>query len=254
MFKLENFEVVGFEAAIRGMHNSMNSLDESDSGLYSIGEHSIGIEIGDDDYDLITRLRNAGMEYNNLMRMIIIYVDITAPLYWWKEFDAYKVGMVTNSCGTMDNIMDKEFTVDDFSHGHLFGPDDMYPYDERRDPAEDKALAAIDVDGNICYYTPTGYMKMTCKILNHYRNKYLEVKSKPMKEDAKRTELMEKYWWQVIQLLPSSYNQKRTVMLNYEALANMYRDGKAYKLDEWAIFRKWIEKLPYSEIITGGKE
>lgn len=276
MIKIENVEVVGWEAAIRGMRNPKNSWDKSDTNFPSMKvprcedckngpkpccetchgsedcPHRYGApSIGQNDHDLMMRLRNAGTDHRKFMRMITVYVDITAPLYWWKEFDTYKVGTVANSCSTMHKIHAKEFTIDDFSHEHLFGPDDMCSYDERREPAEDKALAAIDVNGNVCYFTPNGYMEMTCNMLNYYRNKYLETKSKPMKEEAKRAELMKKYWWQMIQLWPSSYNQKRTVMLNYEVLANMYRSRKTHKLDEWVEFCKWIETLPYSEIITG---
>lgn len=264
MIKIENFEVVGWEAAIRSIRNSTNSWDESDTDWFYVSDENKEdatnyIErdssephlyklIGHNDLDLIMRLRNAGTDHHKFMRMIMVYVDITAPLYWWKEFDTYEICAAANGCSTMDNIMDKEFTVDDFSHEHLFGPDDMCPYDERRDLAEDKALAAIDVNGNVCYYTPIGYMKMTCDILNYYRNKYLEAKSDPTKK-----ELTKKYWWQIVQLLPSSYNQKRTVILNYEVLANIYRNKKAYELDGWAAFCRWIETLPYSEIIIGGK-
>lgn len=257
MIKIENFEVVGWEAAIRSIRNPMNSWDESDSCFLDYraplcdycsdkkcdaryDDHK-NCKLGPDDHDLM-------MKHRKFMCMITVYVDITAPLYWWKEFDTYEICAAANGCSTMDTIMDKEFTVDDFSHEHLFGPDDMCPYDERRDLAEDKALAAIDVNGNVCYYTPIGYMKMTCDILNYYRNKYLEAKSDPTKK-----ELTKKYWWQIIQLLPKSYNQKRTVMLNYEVLANMYRNKKAYELDGWAAFCGWIETLPYSEIIIGGK-
>ena len=138
----------------------------------------------------------------------------------------------------MHKIHAKEFTLEDFSYEHLFGPDDMLKYDERSDITKDNALAAVNVDGNWCYFTPQGYVQMTCNILNHYREKYLETKDK-------------KYWWQMIQLLPSSYNQKRTVMLNYEVLANIYKSRKGHRLDEWRNFCKWIEELPYSEIITG---
>lgn len=170
--------------------------------------------------------------------MIAVYVDLIAPLYWWKEFDTYKVGTVANSCSTMHKIAAKEFTQDDFSREHLFGPDDMLKWDERKDIAKDNALAAVNVDGNWCYFTPQGYIQMTCNILNHYREKYLEIQDK-------------RYWWQMIQLLPSSYNQRRTVMLNYEVLANIYKSRRNHKLDEWHTFCDWIEGLPYSELITG---
>lgn len=267
MIKLENVEVVGWDAGIRGMRNPMNSWDKSDSGqcFKDISCHTCKADrnhcktrmknsefvLGHNDHDLMMRLRNAGKDHRKFMRMIVVYIDITAPLYWWKEFDTYKVGTVANSCSTMHKIADKEFTLDDFSTEHLFRLDDMCPHDERRDPAEDKALAAIDVDGNVCFFTTNGYMEMTYRILNYYRNKYLEIKNDHTMEETEREKLMKKYWWQMIQLLPSSYNQKRTVMLNYEVLANMYRSRKNHKLDEWVEFCNWIETLPYSEIITG---
>ena len=250
MIKFENTEVYGWEAAIRGMRNPMNSWVKSDSDFHRepinyFDENDMpctdlrSFVLGPNDYDLMMRLRNAGTDHRKFMRMIVVYVDITAPLYWWKEFDTYKVGTVANSCSTMHKIHAKEFTLEDFSHEHLFGPDDMLKYDKRNDIAKDNALAAVNVDGEWCYFTPKGYIQMTCNILNRYREKYLETKDK-------------KYWWQMIQLLPSSYNQKRTVMLNYEILANIYKSRKNHKLDEWSVgFIQWIESLPYSEIITG---
>mgnify|MGYP000835189455 CR=1 FL=1 len=240
MLKIENTEVLGWEHAIRGMRNPLNSWGKGDSERkYENVRDSKGcFVIGSNDLDLMTRLRNAGTDHRKFMRMISVYVDLTAPLYWWKEFDTYKVGTVANSCSTMHKIAAKEFTLEDFSHEHLFGPDDMLKWDERKDIGRDNALAAVNVDGNWCYFTPQGYIQMTCNILNHYREKYLETKDK-------------KYWWQMIQLLPSSYNQKRTVMLNYEVLANIYKSRRNHKLDEWHTFCDWIEGLPYSELITG---
>ena len=277
MLKIENTEVLGWEHAIRGMRNPMNSWEKSDSGYgchltkgrdqidwtrHEEGEecrctncdwcsplceddfdseyskHVREFIIGPNDLNLMTRLRNAGTDHRKFMRMIVVYVDLTAPLYWWKEFDTYKVGTVANSCSTMHKIAAKELTLEDFSHEHLFGPDDMLKWDERKDIAKDNALAAVNVDGNWCYFTPQGYVQMTCNILNHYREKYLETNDK-------------KYWWQMIQLLPSSYNQRRTVMLNYEVLANIYKSRRNHKLDEWHTFCDWIEELPYSELITG---
>lgn len=253
MLKIEDAEILGWEHAIRGMRNPMNSWEKSDSGychrdflrdcrtcIHGPLEKCWrkGYDIGPKDYALMTRLRNAGTDHRKFMRMISVYVDLTAPLYWWKEFDTYKVGTVANSCSTMHKIAAKEFTLEDFSHEHLFGPDDMLKWDERKDIGRDNALAAVNVDGNWCYFTPQGYIQMTCNILNHYREKYLETKDK-------------KYWWQMIQLLPSSYNQKRTVMLNYEVLANIYKSRRNHKLDEWHTFCDWIEGLPYSELITG---
>ena len=233
MLKIENTEVVGFEAAIRGMRNPMNSWDKSDSypavdcgkcgkiereGVCKKEDRDCtGFEcydIGPNDYDLMTRLRNAGTDHRKFMRMIVVYLDITAPLYWWKEFDTYKVGTVANSCSTMHKIAAKEFDVNDFSHEHveeLTGDDYNMSYDF--------LLRAID-------------------ILNYYRKKFLETNVKT-------------YWWQLIQLLPSSYNQRRTVMLNYEVLANIYKSRRNHKLDEWHTFCDWIERLPYSELIIG---
>lgn len=266
MLKIENTEVLGWEHAIRGMRNPMNSWEKSDSGychrdflrdcrtcIHGPLEKCWrkGYDIGPQDYALMTRLRNAGADHRKFMRMISVYMDITAPLYWWKEFDTYKVGTVANSCSTMHKIAEKEFTLEDFSCEHLFGPDDMLEWDERKDIAKDNALAAVNVDGDWCYFTPKGYIQMTCNILNHYRQKYLEAQKKPMKEEVKRTGLVKQYWWQMIQLLPSSYNQQRTVMLNYEVLANIYKSWRNHKLDEWHTLCDWIEGLPYSELIIG---
>lgn len=262
MLKIENTEVVGWEHAIRGMRNPMNSWEKSDSKYCSEYDH-YPIEgscvhcpydnicnkskkamqqmylVGSNDYDLMTRLRNSGTDHRKFMRMITVYLDITAPLYWWKEFDTYKVGTVANSCSTMHKIADKEFEEGDFSTEHLFD-------------AESK-----DVEFPIIYgkeHTPIWSLNITIKMLNFYRKKYIETKTKPMKEEAKRAQLIKAYWQQMIQLLPSSYNQKRTVMLNYEVLANIYKSRKNHKLDEWHTFCGWIESLPYSELITGEKK
>ena len=184
--------------------------------------------VGYDDMNLMTSLRNSGTDHCKFMRMITVYLDITAPLYWWKEFDTYfdtyKVGTVTNSCSTMNNIADKEFTFDDFSVEHLLGRED------------DPFTVAVSSDGT--KLSPIGLMLDIVSMLNRCRAKYLETKDK-------------EYWWQLIQLLPSSYNQRRTVMLNYEVLANIYKSLQNYKLDEWHTFRKWIDGLPYSELIKG---
>lgn len=256
MLKIENTEVTGWEAAIRGMRNPMNSWEKSDSIFVEDGEyHDICgnsgpyngtvtdtetfFEIGEKDFDLMTRLRNSGTDHRKFMRMITVYLDITAPLYWWKEFDTYKVGTVANSCSTMHKIAEKEFEEGDFSTEHLFDAE------------------SDDVEFPIIYgkeHTPIWSLHMTMKMLNFYREKYLETKAKPMKEEEKRATQMKTYWWQMIQLLPSSYNQKRTVMLNYEVLANIYKSRRNHKLDEWHIFCDWIEELPYSELITGKKK
>ena len=232
MIKIENVEVVGWEHAIRGMRNPLNSWDKSDSGWVDFEDWDCGhgipdgdgwaYVIGSNDLDLMKRLAKAGTDHRKFMRMIIVYLDITAPLYWWAECDTYKVGTVRNSCSKMHKITEKEFTLDDFSHEHLIDTDRE---------THSKLLRMIPVT--------TVLESVICE-LNYNREKYLETKDKL-------------YWWQIIQLLPSSYNQRATVMLNYEVLANMYHSRKTHKLDEWCDFCKWIETLPYSELITGGR-
>lgn len=203
MIQIENTEVMGFEHAIRGMRNPMNSWKNSDSLSGTMGENDIS---------LMLKLAKAGSVHAKYRRMITVYVDITAPLYFWKEFDTYKVGTVANSCSTMHKIADKEFTINDFSHEHLTSQ------------AVFLLLSVIDE-------------------LNEVRELYLQQDD----EDVKKA-----YWWQMIQLLPSSYNQKRTLMLNYEVLANIYKYRRNHKLDEWHYICDWIESLPYSEVITCG--
>ena len=205
MIKVEDTEVYGFEAAIRGMRNPMNSWEESDS--YHEDDTFV---LGENDLALMKSLVKAGSDHSKFMRMINVTMDITAPLYWWKEFDTYKVGTVRNSCSTMHKIAAKEFYTSDFSMEHLDGL----------------------------------FNSTLCNVmnqLNYARALYLETKDK-------------KYWWQMIQLLPSSYNQRATVQLNYAVLRNMYKSRKDHKLDEWRMFCEWVEHLPYSEIITGGNE
>lgn len=239
MIKIEKTEVVGWEHAIRGCRNPLNSWHKSDSypavdcgkcgkiereGVCKKEDRDCSgfecYEIGPNDHDLMMRLRNAGTDHRKFMRMITVYVDITAPLYWWKEFDTYKVGTVANSCSTMHKIADKEFSLDDFSHEHLINDYDSDAKNGYKSEWFENLVVTIDR-------------------LNYAREKYLETKDK-------------KYWWQMIQLLPSSYNQKRTVMLNYEVLANIYKSRRTHKLDEWVELCKWIKtELPYSEIITG---
>lgn len=229
MIKIENAEVLGWEAAIRSMRNPMNSWNKSDSdfipgfimddGTYIKG----GPEFGPNDEDLMKRLRNAGTDHRKFMRMIVVYMDITAPLYWWKEFDTYKVGTVANSCSTMHKIHAKEFTLEDFSHEHLY---------------RDNSVIVNYVKNDFRILNNIQWLMLTIDLLNSMREAYLETKDK-------------KCWWQMIQLLPSSYNQKRTVMLNYEVLANMYKSRKDHKLDEWREMCEWMRGLPYSELITG---
>lgn len=218
MIKIENESVSNIPRAIYSARNAMNSWDKSDSDLEK------GI-VGSNDLALAKRLCNAGTDHRKFMRMITVYMDIVAPLYWWKEFDTYKVGTVANSCSTMHKIHAKEFTVDDFSHEHML-PDD-YP-----DEFDFEIMGPDDV------WSSKTILDLTIIALNTYRKKYLETKDK-------------KYWWQMIQLLPSSYNQRRTIMLNYEVLANIYKSRRNHKLDEWRAFCEWIENLPYAELITG---
>ena len=234
MLKIENTEVLGWEHAIRGMRNPMNSWDKSDSGycqrdllrdcttcVHKSTDYPVcysGFDIGPNDYALMKNLCNAGTDHRKFMRMITVYLDITAPLYWWKEFDTYKVGTVANSCSTMHKIAAKEFTLDDFSHEQLFH--------NVNDTEMWLDIDFLNVLDNTIFY------------LNKARELYLKTHDK-------------KYWWQMIQLLPSSYNQKRTVMLNYEVLANIYKSRRHHKLDCWHTFCDWIESLPYSELITG---
>lgn len=245
MIKIERTEVTGWTHAIRGMRNALNSWDKSDSYFYDNGKcydimGNIGPdymsygdkrEIGTNDFELMLRLAKQGSVHAKYRRMIVVYADITAPLYWWKEFDTYKVGTVANSCSTMHKIHAKEFTLDDFSHEHL--KDEPYNRDWLTSTIADEDVTSP----HKVFAPPLDILRFTIEMLNGWRQNYLETKDK----DA---------WWQMIQLLPSSYNQKRTVMLNYEVLSGMYRDRKNHKLDEWVAFCKWIEKLPYSEIIT----
>lgn len=233
MIRIENTGVYGFEAAIRGMRNPMNSWNQSDSHVCACADGYLDCPmvlnddepakecdpdkynfcVGEKDFCLMKKLAAAGPDHGKFLRMIIVTLDIVAPLYWWKEFDTYKVGTVANSCSTMHKIHAKEFDVNDFSHEHveeLTGDDYNMSYD---------------------------FLLRTVDILNYYRKKFLETNVKT-------------YWWQFIQLLPSSYNQRRTVQLNYAVLQNIYHARKGHKLDEWHTFCDWIKELPYSELIT----
>lgn len=240
MLKIENVEIHGWEPAIRGMRNPKNSWAKSDStneenceeciyyADYTVCKYNhihecLNFKAGPNDLDLMTRLRNAGMDHRKFMRMIAVYMDVTAPLYWWKEFDTYKVGTAANSCSTMHKIADKEFTFDDFSHEKLI------------------KSVCMEIQEQHIRISPIQALATTIECLNSYRDLYLQTKDK-------------KYWWQMIQLLPSSYNQRRTVMLNYEVLANIYKSRRNHKLDEWHTFCDLIESLPYSELITGREE
>lgn len=231
MIKFENTNVVGWEAAIRGMRNPLNSWDKSDSEWEWVGvtvngdAEALDYIIGKNDLNLMKSLRSAGTDHRKFLRMIVVYVDITAPLYWWKEFDTYKVGTVANSCSTMHKIHAKEFTLDDFSCERLI--------DEEME---------VSKNGEILQYNLNSKNALTNVVnnLNTARRAFVKTKDK-------------KYWWQMIQLLPSSYNQKRTVLLNYEVLNNIYKSRKNHKLDEWSIgFMNWIGSLPYAkELIIG---
>lgn len=219
MIKLENIILPSPEQmqfVIEGMRNPMNSWDKSDSTIVKT-DHEVDdyIDIGKTDYSLMTRLAKAGTDHRKFMRMMPVYVRITAPLYWWKEFDTYKIGTVANSCSTMHKIQEKEFTLDDFSHEHLVKTN----------------LLDIIIEN----------LNSSRTIYNNYDNQSDKFKAKFSKKDV---------WWQMIQLLPTSYNQTRNVMLNYEVLTNIYKSRKNHKLDEWREFCKWIEELPFSDLIT----
>ena len=235
MLKIEKTEVVGWEAAIRGMRNPMNSWEQSDTDYETCYNtaYELPPKIGPNDHGLMEKLRNAGTDHRKFMRMIEVYVDITAPLYWWKEFDTYKVGTVANSCSTMHKIAAKEFTLDDFSCEHL----NCEPY--HRHWIESATVDEDITSPHKVWMTSLDILRCTIEMLNVYRESYLETKDK---QD----------WLQMIQLLPSSYNQKRTIMLNYEVLANIYKSRRNHKLDEWHTLCDWIEGLPYSDLITGG--
>ena len=234
MIVLEKTKVFGWEQAIRGMRNPLNSWEKSDSDYITNycewceedncpnrdnGNGCMSYHIGKNDISLMKKLAAAGTDHRKFLRMITVYWDITAPLYWWKEFDTYKVGTVANSCSTMHKLTEKEFSIDDFSHNHI-------PFAEL-----DKEHTTIEA---LNYHT----LEHIVSTLNTNRKLYLKTKDK-------------KYWWNIIQLLPSSYNQKRTVMLNYEVLANIYKSRKNHKLDEWKALCYWIEELPYFAEIMG---
>lgn len=244
MIHIDNTTTYGFQEAIRGMRNPMNSWDRSDSGIcykevacHTCKEnrnncnHNLehnGFVVGNNDLDLMLRLRNSGTDHRKYMRMISVWCDIVAPLYWWKEFDTYKVGTVANSCSTMHKIHEKRFSVDDFSREHIWEDvDHSHPRTQ-----------LVKTEDNPVYLDDTQILIYTVGMLNELRELYIETKDK-------------RYWYKMIQLLPSSYNQKRTVMLNYEVLANMYKSRKNHKLDEWHTFCHWIETLPYYELIVG---
>lgn len=247
MLKIDNFEVVGWEHAIRGMRNPKNSWGRSDSWFkdetgdyFNLASDTSPLDVecdillGENDRKLMMNLADGGPVHAKYRRMITVYVDITAPLYWWKEFDTYKVGTVANSCSTMHKIAEKEFTLEDFSHEHIISDlvgdnnDAMYYW-----KAKDAVIES--------FASPLDGLRIITGLLNANRIAYLKTNNK-------------KYWWQMIQLLPTSYNQKRTVMLNYEVLVGMYKWRHNHKLDEWHTFCDWIEELPYSELIIGATD
>lgn len=257
MIKIENVDIFGWEAAIRGARNPMNSWEKSDSRFFDyqftvnstqfynsyhdISKKTITIPTAEDpvdddtiigpaDHKLLMNLAKGGSEEAKWRRMMHVQMDITAPLYWWKEFETYKVGTVSNSCSTMHKIHSKEFTLEDFSREHVI----KEPFRDNDEPCR---LRDYDTDGNDIYVYPEELLYYTVTILNRARELFLETKDK-------------RYWWQMIQLLPSSYNQRRTIDLNYEVLAKQYRERKDHKLDEWRQYCDWIKTLPYSEFIT----
>lgn len=249
MIKLEHIVLASpeqMEFIIEGMRNPMNSWNKTDSfngcetykgiskcldcdGIRECGAVNKYLIVGENDHSLMQRLSKAGTDHRKFMRMLPVYVRITAPLYWWKEFDTYKVGTVANSCSTMHKIQAKEFTLDDFSTEHLFTE------------GQNVYCKSAPLEEDDLFINSNQLMLLTVEVLNQYREDFLKTKDK-------------RYWWQMIQLLPSSYNQTRNVMMNYEVLANIYKSRKDHKLDEWRRFCKWVEELPYSELITGKTE
>lgn len=253
MIEIDLLEMAGLTSAIKGMRNPMNSWDKSDTLICGIqGPYRFDVNIGDADIALMKKLALAGEEHAKYRRMITLWVDIKAPLYWWKEFDTYKVGTVANSCSTMHTIANKEFTLNDFSHEQL-----IYDFNYSMDEGDN--TVTLDYLDEYCLLdsgeyeswespynageiAPLNVLELTIAMLNKARDRY-------------NTSGDKKYWWQMIQLLPSSYNQLRTVMLNYEVLSKIYKQRKNHKLNEWANFCKWIEELPLAaEVIFPDKE
>lgn len=254
MIKLEHAVLPSpeqMEFVIEGIRNPMNSWDKSDSGYQCVccsneickaectGDdlcpRNGKYRLGDKDHSLMFKLAKFGTDHRKYLRMMPVYVRITAPLYWWKEFDTYKVGTVANSCSTMHKITEKEFNRSDFSHEHIFKSPNVYS--GAWDMETSNMFFSVNIQDGI-YFSSEDILDFTIQALNYYRKKYIETKDK-------------KYWWQLIQLLPSSYNQTRNSMLNYEVLANIYKSRQNHKLDEWRDFCDWIETLPYSDLITG---
>ena len=230
MLKVTETQIFGWDAAIRGMRNPMNSWDKSDTKYNGVFFHRLadGAEImvdafvGDNDLALMRKLVKAGSDHSKFMRMITVTCDVEAPFYWWKEYDTYKVGTVANSCSTMHKLHERDLTIDDFSHEHLF----------------DGIIQVEDPDNPMEFYeNSTTCLEYVISVINYHRKKYIETKDK-------------RYWQQMIQLLPTSFNQKRTLHLNYAVLRNIYHARKNHKLTEWHTLCDWIYSLPYSELIT----
>lgn len=230
MIKLEHVVLASpeqMEFIVEGMRNAKNSWDKSDSEFETAGYDIIDFHLGEADHGLMQKLSDAGTDHRKYMRMMPVYARITAPLYWWKEFDTYKVGTVSNSCSTMHKIDEKEFTLENFSCEHLLNMSN-----------NDAGDALFFNDANNIRVDSDDLLGLTINVLNYYRERFNKTKDK-------------RYWWQMIQLLPSSYNQTRNVMMNYEVLANIYRSRRCHKLDCWREFCDFVETLPYSELITG---
>ena len=226
MLKVTETQIFGWDAAIRGMRNPMNSWDKSDTDFSLSGMQSVnGIlvpTVGDNDLALMRKLVKAGSDHSKFMRMITVTCDVEAPFYWWKEYDTYKVGTVANSCSTMHKLHERDLSIDDFSHEHLF----------------DGIIQVEDPDNPMEFYeNSTTCLEYVISVINYHRKKYIETKDK-------------RYWQQMIQLLPTSFNQKRTLHLNYAVLRNIYHARKNHKLTEWHTLCDWIYSLPYSELIT----
>ena len=230
MIKLENVVLASPEQMsfiIQGLRNPLNSWEKSDSEYETAGYDIVGFKVGDNDQDLMQRLANTGTDHRKFMRMMPVYVRITAPLYWWKQFDCYCVGVVKNSCSTMHKIQEKEFTLEDFSTEHL------------------KTGAIVCLNDIIDELNKNRDIFINFDSIGYNDNIY---------DPERKAEIKKDIWWQMIQLLPSSYNQTRNVMMNYEVLCNIYKSRKSHRLDEWVEFCKWIEDLPYSELIVGKEE
>lgn len=257
MLKIGNFATPSpeqWEMTIEGMRNAMNSWDKSDSEIGDVGNWEADFILGDNDRDLMLRLNKGGAPHAKYRRYLPVHVTVTAPLYWWKEFETYRIGVASNpsdiefnSCSTMHKIHAKEFTLDDFSREHLISDWNGDHVDTFAHIYTGDTIETDDIYDDFIMKSPLEVLGITIDVLNRCRTKYLEIKD----ADPKRAK---EFWWQLIQLLPSSYNQKRTIKMNYQVLYEIYEWRKNHKLDEWHTFAHWIEELPYSEIIIGEKE